>query len=82
MAYRQLHDIARDVRRDWQRVNFAAEPYLLAMEALGTMDDSYGADSARSVVVYFLSNASSWRGPVARSAKSELRAMLEGNPWT
>jgi hypothetical protein len=74
------------VRRDWSRVSFAAEPYLAAMEALETVDEDYGADSGRSVVLYFLSNASSWRGPVARSCKRELKAMVDASSgvggWT
>ena len=85
MTSRPLHVIARDVRRDWGRVNFAAVPYLDAMGALETVDDYYGdpyssvdALKGRYVVLYFLSNASTWRGPVARKVKSELRAMVDG----
>jgi hypothetical protein len=37
-----------------------------------------GFDSARSVVLYFLSNASSWRGDVAKRVKAELKAHLKG----
>lgn len=73
---RTLREIAREVRRDWKNVNFAAEPYLSAMSSLDTMNDMYGYDDARSIVLYFLSNANSWRGETARRVKKELRGML------
>lgn len=44
----------------------------------------YGAEHAMDVVSYFLSNAGTWRGAVAKRVKSELRTMLkeawEANP--
>ncbi len=33
----------------------------------------YGADPGSSIVAYFLSNASTWKGPVAKMVKAELR---------
>lgn len=72
---RPLYVIADEIRGDWTRVNFAAVPYLEAMETLDTMADMYGADSAEYIVLYFLSNANGWRGDVARRIKAELKAM-------
>ncbi len=69
-----LSEIASVIRRDWGRaVNFAARPYLEAMECLDNISDNYAADSGKSVVTYFLCNASSWRGPVAKEIKKELK---------
>lgn len=68
-----LYEIAFIIGRDWKNVNYAARPYLGAMYALTDMSSTYGADSARSIVLYFLNNASAWRGPVAREIKAELR---------
>jgi hypothetical protein len=34
-------------------------------------------DTARSVVLYFLSNATTWRGPKAKEIKKELKAMMK-----
>ena len=76
---RDLSTIASDIRRDWQRPYFGAVPYIGAMSSLSTLADAYGADSARSIVLYFLSNATSWRGNTARLVKAELKAMLKGN---
>lgn len=73
---RKISDIAQEINNDWQNVNFAAEPYLQAMFKLGTIKDNYGADSARSVIAYFLANASTWRGPVAKKIKDELKKMV------
>jgi hypothetical protein len=74
---RSLSDIARDIRKDWKQVNFGAKPYLEAMGELDKITDTYGADPARNIVNYFLSNASSWRGPKAKEIKDELKAILK-----
>jgi hypothetical protein len=47
------------------------------MLELDSLADSYGADTARSIVLYLLSNLGQWRGDTARSIKAELRAMLK-----
>jgi len=74
---RPLYEIAREIRKDWgNKINFAAKPYLDAMACLESVNDNYGWDSGKSVVLYFLSNASSWRGEVAREIKKELKSMV------
>lgn len=77
MAERLLKVIAREINEDWLNLSPYARPYLLAMFDLNTMSDNYYADSASSVVAYFLSNAGQWRGPEARRIKAELNAMLK-----
>lgn len=74
---RPIYEIAREIRKDWAKVNFAAEPYLKAMECLDSIDDNYYYDSAKSVVLYFLCNASTWRGETAKRIKAELKAMCK-----
>lgn len=71
-----IAQIARLIEHYWANANYAAAPYLLAMRSIDSIDDMYGADSARSIVNYFLSNATSWRGPIAREVKAELRKRL------
>lgn len=73
---RPLSVIAADIRRHWPNVNYAAVPYLEAMADLDAITDNYIADSARSIVLYFLSNARTWRGPDAVRIKAELKALL------
>jgi hypothetical protein len=72
---RPISKIAADIRNDWKKPYFGAVPYLEAMAELNSIDDQYMYDTGRSVVLYFLSNASTWRGPVARSVKAELKAL-------
>lgn len=79
---RPLYKIAEDIRKNWRRkdgtpsVYFGAVPYLEAMESLDSKDDMYGLDSARDIVMYFLSNASTFRGPEAKRIKAELKEMF------
>ena len=73
---RPLYEIARDIRNDWKNPHFGAMPYLDAMATLDSVEDYYGWDSAKSIVLYFLSNASTWRGDTAKTIKKELKAMV------
>jgi len=68
---RPINRIAGDIMRTWHRPYFGSVPYLQALLSLDNIDEDYGADSARSVVLYFLSNATTWRGPDARRLKAE-----------
>lgn len=74
---RPLYEIADEIRRDWKKVNYAAKPYLDAMGSLTSIKDNYFMDSGKSIVLYFLSNAASWRGEVAKRVKAELKAMCK-----
>lgn len=75
---RTLNTIARDISRDWPTPYFGAVPYLDAMHGLQTIRDKYYYDDAESVVRYFLSNATSWKGDNARAIKAELKLLLKG----
>ena len=79
--HRPIKIIAREIRELWSPPNYAAAPYLGAMLDLDKITDAYGADSAQSVVLYFLSNAASWRGKGARRIKEELKSMLRANGY-
>ena len=68
-----LAQIAGIIRQDWQKVNYAAKPYLEAMQSLHSVKSSFGYDSGKTVVLYFLSNASGWRGETAKAVKLELK---------
>ena len=72
---RPLYEIAREIRKTWTKVSPYAEPYLEAMESLNSINDNYYYDSGKSIVLYFLSNASTWRGDDARRIKAELKEM-------
>jgi hypothetical protein len=78
---RPLYEIATEIRRDWKNkdgkpnVNYAAKPYLDALEDLDKITDNYIYDSGKSIVLYFLANATSWKGETAKRVKAELKAM-------
>lgn len=74
---RPIYEIAKEIRNDWQNVYFGAKPYLAAMMSLNTINDNYGFDSAKMIVLYFLSNASTWKGETAKRIKKELKAMCK-----
>lgn len=81
IAEGNIAQIARLIREDWSSrgkgVNFAAIPYLQAMLQMDKVTDYYGRDSGKGVILYFLSNASSYRGDVARLVKVELKKRLK-----
>lgn len=80
-GHRPLHSIAREIRRDWgPKVNYAAKPYLEAMSSLEDISDKFYEDSADSVISYFLSNATGWRGEQAKAIKAELKGILNKKP--
>ena len=77
---RSLSTTASEIRKDWKAtakngIYFGAVPYLDATSSLDSIDDKYGMDSAKSIVLYFLSNASTYRGDTAKRIKAELKAM-------
>lgn len=75
---RPLHVIAREIARDWgAKTYFGAVPYVEAMASLDKISDAYGMDDAKSIVVYFLANAGTWRGDTAKRVKAELKAMTK-----
>ncbi len=74
---RPLHEIAREIRKDWKKPYFGAVPYIDAMASLNKVSDNFYLDSGESIVQYFLANAAQWRGEVARRVKVELKELLK-----
>ena len=74
---RSIRTIAHEVTLDWVKPNYAAVPYLDAMQVLEDLNDHYYSDTASMIVRYFLSNATTWKGDKARAIKAELKAMLK-----
>lgn len=73
-----LAQIATHIRNDWKNVYFGAVPYLDAMSTIDTVkDEGYGFDMPNEQILYFLSNASSWRGETARTVKAELKRRIK-----
>ncbi len=72
-----LYRLAEIAIYDWKKVYFGAVPYLNALATLAFVTQNYGCDSGESIVIYFLSNAQTWRGPVAKLVKAELKRRLK-----
>lgn len=68
---RNVPEVAAEISKLWTKPYFGAVPYLAAMRA-----GDYGADGKESIVLYFLSNARTWRGPDAKRLKAELKEAL------
>jgi len=77
-THRPLYAIASEIRKDWgSKINFGAKPYLDAMSTLDKVTDNYVMDSGKSIIIYFLSNATMWRTSKAKEIKKELRLMID-----
>lgn len=84
---RKLWEIAQEIGADnpspeaapWimTAAGIHARPYYTAMLDLNDITDTYICDSAKSIVLYFLANASTWRGETARRIKAELKEMVK-----
>jgi hypothetical protein len=70
---RPLYEIAREIKREWPKPYFGAVPYIDAMAQCDDIKDMY----VKSVVLYFLANANTWRGEAARRIKAELKGMAK-----
>lgn len=81
LAQAPIAQLANACIRDWKArgtISKSAIPYLSAMLTLQDMSSSYGCDDAKTIVLYFLSNASGWRGENAKAIKAELNRRVKG----
>lgn len=75
---RTFRQIARDIKSTWLNVYFGAVPYLEALLTLDTTDPNamYYHDRAEDIALYFLANASTFRGNDAKKLKEELKKLI------
>jgi len=73
---RPVYKIAEDILNDWTAPYFGARPYLTAMLTINNELEQYGQDSAKTVILYFLSNATTYRGSKAKELKKELQKLI------
>ena len=78
---RPLYEIAQEIRKDWNATSkngiyFGAVPYLDAMSSLDKPTEKYGYDSGKSIILYFLGNASTYKGAKAKELKAELKQLV------
>ena len=74
---RPVYKIAEEILNTWDRPNYAARPYLAAMLTINSHDENFGYDSAKNVILYFLSNATTFRGGKAKELKNELKQLIK-----
>jgi hypothetical protein len=66
-------EIAEVIVQTWPKIDSYAIPYLEAMLIIEDIHERYFCDSAYEIVMYFLSNAVTYRGETARLVKAELK---------
>jgi hypothetical protein len=69
-------DISGDKNQDKY---YAVLPYARAMCQVETLEDDYIFEKGKDVVMYFLSNATIWRGETAKAVKTELKRRLQAS---
>ena len=74
---RPVYKIAEDILNDWKAPYFGARPYLAAMLTINNEHEQYGQDTAKSIILYFLSNAANYRGSKAQELKKELKTLIK-----
>lgn len=73
---RPISQIAKQIKLTWPKPYYGAVPYISAMLNLETIKDHYYQDSARTIINYFLANATTWKGDDAKRLKAELKEVL------
>lgn len=74
---RPVYKIAEEILNDWTAPHFAARPYLAAMLTINNEHENYGQDTAKSIILYFLSNSITYRGNKAKELKKELKLLTK-----
>lgn len=72
-----IREIARIIKADWKKVYFGAVPYLEVMHYFDHVTDRYLFEDGKTQVLYFLANATTWRGETARAVKAELNKRIK-----
>jgi len=71
---RPISEIAREIKTQWgAKIYFGAKPYLDAMLCVNSPNDTFGYEDGKTQVLYFLANASTYRGEIAKRHKAELK---------
>jgi hypothetical protein len=77
-----VRELALLISVNWKQTSksgiyFGAVPYLEAMFTMNSVNDNYGMDSGKSIILYFLSNANTWKGEIAKAIKAELKRRVK-----
>ena len=72
---RFLHEIAKDIRDDWQGMPLDAVVLTGALSNANWIDDTVNGVSARMVIMRLLPKTTGWKGDKAKRIKNELKAL-------
>lgn len=74
---RPIYQIAQEIKDDWKNIPIYAKAYLDPMFHLNKITDHYFLDDAKGIILYFLSNAQTWKGETAKRIKAELKELCK-----
>lgn len=78
LATHSPRELAQIIRADWKpSIYFGAVPYLDAMNTMESFKQQFGCDDGDSIGLYFLSNAKTWRGDVAKLVKRRIKELTK-----
>jgi hypothetical protein len=69
--------LAMIIKSHWPKMYFGAVPYVDAMRTMGSFNEPYGCDSGWEIGLYFLANANTWRGEVAKAVKARMKELCQ-----
>jgi hypothetical protein len=74
-----ISELAFIIYKKWSNIYFGAKPYLETMQTFNqvSLSGNYGYDSKKSIVLYFLANATTFKGEYARAIKKELNKRVK-----
>ena len=72
---RFLHEIAKDIRDDWQGMPLDAIELIGALSNANWIDDIVNGVSARMVIMQLLPKTTGWSSDRAKRIKNELKAL-------
>jgi hypothetical protein len=73
----EIWQIADLVLGDWEEIPKTAETDLVGMALMRNIEDSVGPIEGSKIVANFLSNATGWKGSLAKRVKADLRRRLD-----
>ncbi|MEO5348895.1 MAG: hypothetical protein H7836_04540 [Magnetococcus sp. YQC-3] len=68
---KSINQLGAIVAKEWVKPYFGAVPYIKALQQIN--DGKYLFEDEKTIVIYFLSNARTWKGDIAKEVKQELK---------
>jgi len=71
LSSKTINEIGFLIERSWINPFYGAIPYMKAMQRI--VNGAFYQDDEETIILYFLSNARTWKGETAREVKKELK---------